>query len=93
MVERNYDRDTVHGHVLDLLVEVLAALIEGLHVLLRKEVLVKRLARYYANGSTVHLESPDRGDHDRGARLQAAEPRLDVEELLGADVSAESGFR
>ena len=40
--------------------------------------------------AAVHLERAHRRDDDRGLRLEPAEPALDVEELLGAEVGAEA---
>jgi hypothetical protein len=42
--------------------------------------------------AAIHLHGADGGDDDGGSRLQARLAALDVEELLGAEIGAETGF-
>ncbi len=42
--------------------------------------------------AAVHLERADGRDDHRGLGIEAAEPALDVEELLGAEIGAEPGL-
>ena len=65
---------------------------DRLDVLL-EERRVERLAGHDLADPAVHLERPDRGDHDGRIRAQAGRPALDVEELLGAHVGPEAGLR
>ena len=81
----------VHRDVLDLLGQVLGAEPDRLDVLL-EERRVERLAGHDLADPAVHLERPDRGDHDGRIRAQAGRPALDVEELLGAHVGPEAGL-
>ena len=53
---------------------------------------VERLAGHDPADATVHLERPDRGDHDGRIGRETRRPALDIEELLGAHVGAEAGF-
>ena len=84
-------RDAEHRHVLDLLGQVCGTLSDRLDVLL-EEGRIQRLAGDDPADPAVHLERPDRGDHDGRIRPEAGRPALDVEELLGAHVGPEAGF-
>ena len=72
------------AHVLQVPLEVVAALGDGGRVLVLEVVL---------GDAAVHLERAHGGDDDRCGRVEAGLAALDVEELLGAQVGAEARFR
>ena len=89
LVDGDDDLDAELARVLDVLREVLAALLESDEVLLRVRV-VERLARRYVGSSTVHLQRAGRCDDDRRVGGQAADAALDVAELLHTHIGAET---
>ena len=92
LVDGDDDLQPKLARVLNVLHEVLAALSEGLEVLLRVR-LVERLARCDVRSTAVHLQCASRRDNDNGVRLQAAGAALDVAELLETHVSSKTTLR
>ena len=77
--------------VFDLLCEVRRTGANRGYVLLLKHG-VQWLAGHDPADAAVHLQRPDRRDHDRRIGPQPARPAFDVEELLGTHVCPEPGF-
>lgn len=95
-----YVRELVHGNddlepellrVLDVLHEVLAALLKGDEILLGVRVM-QGLAGRDVWASAVHLEGARGGDDDDGIGGETAHAALDVAEFLHAHVGAEATF-
>ena len=84
-VESDHDGDAEELHVLDLLGEVLAALLESGVVLGLEQLRVDRQA-------AVHLEGAHGAGDDHATGREAAVAADDVHELLGAQVGAEAGL-
>jgi hypothetical protein len=83
-VDGDYRRHAELVDVLDVAAEVVQSLLD------RFDILVAEIVLCHA---TMHLECANGGDDDRRGRSQASLAAFDVEELLGAEIGAEAGFR
>ena len=82
-VEGHHDRQPELGQILHVGLEVHQPTGERGHV---------RRSEIFLLDAAMHLERSDRGDDHRGLRIQLAEPALDVEKLLRAEIRAETRF-
>ena len=88
-VDGDHGGDAVDLHVLELLAQVVAALVDLVRVL-GEERLGERLAGDDLVVAGVGLEAAHRGDQDGGVGGDARGAALDVEEALGAHVGTEA---
>ena len=92
MVDGHHDRHAVALDVLDLFDEVAGAGPQRIEVF-GEQPRIERLAGDNPVASAVRLERADGGDQHRGVRSQTARAAFDVEEFLGAEISAKARLR
>ena len=91
LVDADYGDYAALRNVLDVVEEVLAALLEQLQVLLGV-FLRERSSGNDSRSAAVHLECADGGNDYGAVRLEAGQSALYVPELLETDVCSEAGL-